>query len=55
MYKLDLEKAEEAETIEKTREFQLDEYQTGIQIPGRNISYLRYAEDTTLMAELKRN
>ena len=51
MYKLDLEKAEEAEIIEKARGFQLDEYQTGIQIPGRNISYLRYADDTTLMAE----
>ena len=29
----------------------LDEAQAGIRIVGRNISNLRYAEDTTLMAE----
>ena len=29
----------------------LDEGLTGIKIAGRNISYLRYADDTTLMAE----
>ena len=29
----------------------LDEAQTGIRIAGRNISNLRYAGDTTLMAE----
>ena len=29
----------------------LDEAQTGIQIAGRNINKLRYADDTTLMAE----
>ena len=29
----------------------LDEEQAGIKISGRNISNLRYAEDTTLMAE----
>ena len=29
----------------------LDEAQAGIKIPGRNINNLRYAEDTTLMAE----
>ena len=29
----------------------LDETQAGIKIPGRNISDLRYADDTTLMAE----
>ena len=29
----------------------LDEAQTGIKIGGRNISNLRYADDTTLMAE----
>ena len=28
-----------------------DEAQTGIQIAGRNINHLRYADDTTLMAE----
>ena len=29
----------------------LDETQTGIKISGRNINNLRYADDTTLMAE----
>ena len=29
----------------------LEEAQTGIKIAGRNINNLRYAEDTTLMAE----
>jgi len=29
----------------------LDEVQAAIKIAGRNISYLRYADDTTLMAE----
>ena len=29
----------------------LDESQAGIEISGRNISNLRYADDTTLMAE----
>ena len=29
----------------------LDEAQTGIKIVGRNISNIRYADDTTLMAE----
>ena len=29
----------------------LDEAQAGIRIAGRNINNLRYAEDTTLMAE----
>ena len=29
----------------------LDEAQTGIQIAGRNINILRYADDTTLMAD----
>ena len=33
------------------RNARLDETQVGIQIAGRNISYLRYADDTTLMAE----
>ena len=31
----------------------LDEAQTGIKIAGRNIDNLRYADDTTLMAESK--
>ena len=31
----------------------LDEAQTGIKIAGRNIYNLRYADDTTLMAESK--
>ena len=29
----------------------LDESQTGVRIAGKNISNLRYADDTTLMAE----
>ena len=29
----------------------LEEAQTGLKIAGRNISNLRYADDTTLMAE----
>ena len=29
----------------------LDEAQAGIKIPGRNISSLRFADDTTLIAE----
>ena len=31
-----------------------DEAQAGIKIAGRNISNLRYADDTTLMAESKK-
>ena len=31
----------------------LEEVQAGIKIAGRNISNLRYADDTTLMAESK--
>ena len=31
----------------------LDEAQTGIKIARRNINHLRYADDTTLMAESK--
>ena len=31
----------------------LDEEQAGIKIAGRNISNLRYADDTTIMAESK--
>ena len=33
------------------RNARLDEAQAGIKIAGRNINNLRYAEDTTLMAE----
>ena len=29
----------------------LEEAQAGIKIPSRNINHLRYADDTTLMAE----
>ena len=36
-----------------TRNAGLDEAQAGIKIAGRNISNLRYADDTTLMAESK--
>ena len=31
----------------------LDEAQTGIKVAGRNINNLRYADDTTLMAEIE--
>ena len=31
----------------------LDEAQAGIKIAGRNINKLRYADDTTLMAEME--
>ena len=31
----------------------LEEAQAGIKIPGKNINSLRYADDTTLMAESK--
>ena len=34
-----------------TRNAGLDEAQSGIKIAGRNINNLRYADDTTLMAE----
>ena len=33
----------------------LDEAQTGVKIAGRNVSNLRYADDTTLMAESEEN
>ena len=33
----------------------LEETQAGIKIPGRNINNLRYADDTTLMAESAKN
>ena len=33
------------------RNFGLEETQAGIKIAGRNINNLRYADDTTLMAE----
>ena len=32
---------------------QLDEAQTGMKIPGRNINNFTYADDTTLMAEFE--
>ena len=35
------------------RNAELDEAQAGIKIAGRNINNLRYADDTTLMAENK--
>ena len=31
----------------------LEETQTGIKIAGKNINYLKYADDTTLMAEIE--
>ena len=33
------------------RNARLDEAQAGIKIAGRNVNNLRYADDTTLMAE----
>ena len=33
------------------RKTELDEVQAGIKVSGRNINNLRYADDTTLMAE----
>ena len=33
------------------RNARLDEAQAGINIAGRNISHLRYADDTTLMGK----
>ena len=33
----------------------VNEAQAGIKIAGRNINNLRYADDTTLMAEMKKN
>ena len=35
------------------RNARLDEAQAGIKTAGRNINHLRYADDTTLMAESK--
>ena len=37
------------------RNARLEEAQAGIKIAGRNISNLRYADDTTLMAESEEN
>ena len=37
------------------RDTGLEEAQTGIKIAGRNINNLRYADDTTLMAESEKN
>ena len=37
------------------RNAELEEAQAGIKIAGRNINSLRYADNTTLMAEVKRN
>ena len=36
------------------KDARLDEAQAGIKIAGRNINNLRYADDTTLMAESKK-
>ena len=33
----------------------LDEAQAGIKIAGRNVNNLRYADDTTLLAESEKN
>ena len=42
-----------AEYVTLMRIAGLDEAQAGIKIAGRNINNLRYADDTTLMAESK--
>ena len=39
--------------IKKRYWYRLDEAQAGIKTAGRNINNLRYADDTTLMAESK--
>ena len=33
----------------------LDEAEAGIKIARRNVNNLRYADDTTIMAEMKKN
>ena len=38
-----------------TQNAMLDEAQAGVKIAGRNINNLRYADDTHIMAERKRN
>ena len=40
-------------SIPRVRNARLNEAQAGIKIVGRNINNLRYADDTTLMAESK--
>ena len=37
--------------LEKKKKVGLEKAQAGIKIAGRNINHLRYADDTTLMAE----
>ena len=37
------------------RNTRLEETQAGIKIDGRNINNLRYADDTTLMADIEKN
>ena len=37
------------------RNAELEKTQAGIKIAGRNINILRYADDTTVMAEMKKN
>ena len=41
--------------MQSTRNAGLDEAQTGIKIARRNINNLRYADDTILLTEVKRN
>ena len=48
IFKLDLEKAPLEYIMRNAR---LNDAQAGIKIAGRNINNLRYADDTTLMAE----
>ena len=37
------------------RNARLDEAQVGIKIAGRNINKFKYADDITLMAEIRKN
>ena len=43
------------EHTELMRNAGLEEAQAGIKIAGRNINNLRYADDTTLIAKVKKN
>ena len=42
-------------TLYIMRNARLDEAQAGIKIAGRNINNLRYVDDTSVMAEMKKN
>ena len=50
-----LSKGNKESTDFKNKKGTVDESQTGITIAGRNTNNLRYADDTTLMAESKQD